>query len=208
MAFNQTYRSMISLEARCVLTSTESHLLVVGLMFAHLRSVFCVIQRQPSPSSNCHSAQMIFRRVDRNAYAMDPRSYAVPGSVQQRVLLIPRANEASLNSIEWVKSSVHMVKCPVEVLLDRNHTSASIHAGRWTHVSGSHPFSFKSLNPPAGGGCVLPLHGIKPSGRDCSAIPGVRNVQCQRSKCVVRSCMSGWHVTEDAGACMPSTNCQ
>lgn len=44
---------MISLEARCVLTSTESHLLVVGLMFAHLRSVFCVIQRQSSPSSNC-----------------------------------------------------------------------------------------------------------------------------------------------------------
>jgi len=56
------------------------------------------------------------------------------------------------------------------------------------------------------GGCVFPLEGGNPTGRDCSAITGVRVVQCVDSRCAVGSCMPGWNVTTDASACAPSLN--
>ncbi|KAH7093905.1 hypothetical protein BKA62DRAFT_663412 [Auriculariales sp. MPI-PUGE-AT-0066] len=51
------------------------------------------------------------------------------------------------------------------------------------------------------GGCVTPLPGQRASGRDCTAIPGVANVECVYGDCVVSKCKRGWKVNADTNGC-------
>lgn len=59
------------------------------------------------------------------------------------------------------------------------------------------------LSPLVGGGCVLPLTTYSPIGTDCTAIPGVADVDCQSGKCVVRRCLRGYIPAVDGTSCNP-----
>jgi len=91
----------------------------------------------------------------------------------------------------------------------QNHTNALIRPQHLTHVRHSCVIiqawacwtDFFKIN--IGGGCTFPLFHESPSGRDCSAIPGVASVMCYRSKCAVRACLMGWEVSEDGQSCWP-----
>ncbi|KIM88148.1 hypothetical protein PILCRDRAFT_249027 [Piloderma croceum F 1598] len=54
------------------------------------------------------------------------------------------------------------------------------------------------------GGCVFPPFSQSSSGKDCSTIPGVASVRCHQSMCMVKTCMTGWNVSEDGHSCIPS----
>ncbi|KAI9070008.1 hypothetical protein FKP32DRAFT_1535591, partial [Trametes sanguinea] len=40
-------------------------------------------------------------------------------------------------------------------------------------------------------------------GRDCSAIPNVDNVRCDKGECVIGKCMHGFYLTEEGDRCLP-----
>jgi len=51
------------------------------------------------------------------------------------------------------------------------------------------------------GGCIRPMYEDQEPGRDCTIIPGVRNVDCYKGACVIKHCQSGWTMSDDRGAC-------
>ena len=53
-----------------------------------------------------------------------------------------------------------------------------------------------------GGGCVLPLTPYSPIGQDCTALPGVADVSCLSSECVIHRCMSGHVLSRDGKRCV------
>ncbi|KAF8586881.1 hypothetical protein K439DRAFT_1386452 [Ramaria rubella] len=55
------------------------------------------------------------------------------------------------------------------------------------------------------GGCGIPLLSTDPVGVDCTAIPGVHDVSCLGSRCVVQRCKSGFTVSDDKTTCIPTT---
>lgn len=55
-----------------------------------------------------------------------------------------------------------------------------------------------------GGGCQTPLLQTDPTGVDCTAIPGVTDVICWASRCVVQRCKKGFEVSPDQTACVPA----
>lgn len=56
-----------------------------------------------------------------------------------------------------------------------------------------------------GGGCGIPLLSTEPTGVDCTAIPGVLDVSCLASRCVVKRCKSGFQISADETTCVPTT---
>lgn len=53
------------------------------------------------------------------------------------------------------------------------------------------------------GGCEFPLPGGG-RGRDCTSIPHVDDVTCQRGACIVHKCRRGSRINHDASGCSPS----
>ena len=54
----------------------------------------------------------------------------------------------------------------------------------------------------SGGGCGFPLRHTDPEGIDCTAIPGVLDVACLSSRCVVHRCKEGFHISPDRSTCI------
>lgn len=61
------------------------------------------------------------------------------------------------------------------------------------------------INNTTGGGCGIPLLPADPTGIDCTAIPGVHDVSCMASRCVVERCKNGFQVSSDRTTCVPTT---
>ncbi|KAF8530069.1 hypothetical protein BU17DRAFT_35782 [Hysterangium stoloniferum] len=54
------------------------------------------------------------------------------------------------------------------------------------------------------GGCGIPLLPTDPIGEDCTAIPGVLDVSCQGSRCIVARCKAGYRVSGNRTTCEPT----
>ncbi|KIJ47899.1 hypothetical protein M422DRAFT_28695 [Sphaerobolus stellatus SS14] len=52
------------------------------------------------------------------------------------------------------------------------------------------------------GGCGIPLLPDDPVGTDCSAIPGVMDVACVSTRCIVSRCKKGFFISEDKSTCL------
>ncbi|KAI0029562.1 hypothetical protein K488DRAFT_88599 [Vararia minispora EC-137] len=52
------------------------------------------------------------------------------------------------------------------------------------------------------GGCVFPLTPYTPVGVDCTAVPGVADVSCMDSSCVVHRCVAGYTRSADSTHCI------
>jgi len=55
------------------------------------------------------------------------------------------------------------------------------------------------------GGCGIPLISTDPIGVDCTAIPGVHDVSCINSRCVVARCKNGFQISADQTTCIATT---
>ena len=60
----------------------------------------------------------------------------------------------------------------------------------------------------SGGGCTVPFPFddlySSPVGTDCTAIPGVDDVECNMGSCIIHRCktLEGWHVSADRRSCV------
>ncbi|KZT62223.1 hypothetical protein CALCODRAFT_505778 [Calocera cornea HHB12733] len=52
------------------------------------------------------------------------------------------------------------------------------------------------------GGCVIPFPGMRPTGQDCTALPGVSDVACIQGTCRVSRCAEGFTLNEDGTTCV------
>jgi len=52
------------------------------------------------------------------------------------------------------------------------------------------------------GGCPLSSHDHEPAGVDCTAIRGAEDVSCRQGRCEVRSCATGYEISQDGHACL------
>lgn len=59
-------------------------------------------------------------------------------------------------------------------------------------------------NLDVGGGCTVPILGMKATGMDCTSITGVENVSCVSGRCVISSCQADYFLSEDRAACISS----
>ncbi|EIM81346.1 uncharacterized protein STEHIDRAFT_66492, partial [Stereum hirsutum FP-91666 SS1] len=86
--------------------------------------------------------------------------------------------------------------------------SCSVMGSGWMAcgVSGGSGRAFECVNTAndleSCGGCALPLSPYQKIGQDCTAIPGVADVQCLSSSCVIHRCTPGFAPADDAPACI------
>jgi len=52
------------------------------------------------------------------------------------------------------------------------------------------------------GGCFKSLDNSPPTGKDCTAIPGIADVSCTRGSCAVQACMEGYVISIDKSSCV------
>ncbi|KZO93740.1 hypothetical protein CALVIDRAFT_566221 [Calocera viscosa TUFC12733] len=52
------------------------------------------------------------------------------------------------------------------------------------------------------GGCVIPFPGMRPTGQDCTQIPGVDDVACIQGTCRVSRCAEGFALSVDGRTCI------
>ncbi|EJU06037.1 hypothetical protein DACRYDRAFT_19364 [Dacryopinax primogenitus] len=52
------------------------------------------------------------------------------------------------------------------------------------------------------GGCVIPFPGMRPTGQDCTQIPGVSDVSCIQGTCRVSRCAEGFTRSDDGTECV------
>lgn len=59
-----------------------------------------------------------------------------------------------------------------------------------------------SLSLQVGGGCVHAFRGAGKQGQDCTAIPNVDEVMCNRGQCQIKSCEAGYRTANNATICV------